>query len=309
MRPMLSDRYTLGIDVGGTHLRLGLTDAKGVLSAYEKHPTALLGNDPTETLFRIISDYICRNGMEKRLLSVCIGFPATVDKKRKTVLNAPNVPGLDGVPVGCILSRRLGLPVHIERDVNLLLLNDIKRLGIDARDVIACYVGTGLGNAIMLNGELFVGHSGVAGELGHIPFGDGDAPCGCGNEGCAEGLVAGRYLAELAKGAFSPTPVGELFAVHRDSPLLQAYVERLGRVIATEINILDPEILLLGGGVINMTAFPRSALEQSIRAHTRKPFPNNTLRILYAEDPDGNGGVCGAGALAWRYVNNENCHR
>ena len=306
---MSSDRRALGIDVGGTHLRLGLIAENGVLSAYEKHATATLGDAPVEALAALITDYICRNGMEKRIAAVCIGFPATVDKRRETVLSAPNVRGLDGVPVGRLLSEQLGLPVYIERDVNLLLLNDMRRLRVAAQDVVACYVGTGLGNAILLGGRLFVGNSGVAGELGHIPYGDGSTPCGCGNEGCAEGLVAGRYLAALADGPLSPTPVGDLFAVHGGHPLLQTYVERLARVIATEINILDPEVLLLGGGVIHMPAFPRATLEGAIRAHTRKPLPNDTLRILYAEDTDGNGGVLGAGILAWRYVSTEDSHR
>ena len=309
MIPMSSDRYTLGVDVGGTHLRLGLTTQDGDFIAYEKHATAALDDTPTESLFTLISDYICRNGAKKRVAAVCIGFPATVDKKRETVLNAPNVHGLDGIPVGRILSERLGIPVFIERDVNLLLLNDQKRMGITARDVIACYVGTGLGNAILLNGELFLGNSGVAGELGHVPFGDVVTPCGCGNVGCAEGLVAGRYLAELAKGPLAPTPVSELFAVHGKSRLLQEYIERLARVIAAEVNILDPGVLLLGGGVINMTAFPRKTLETAIRAHTRKPLPNDALQILYAEDADGRGGAIGAGILAWRYVKNEDSHR
>ena len=306
---MSSERCALGIDVGGTHVRMGVLDEAGVFFAYEKHSSARLGPDPIQGLEVLISDYICRNGMEKQVCAVCIGLPATVDKKRERVLSAPNLRGLDGLPVGKLLSERLGLPVYLERDVNLLLLHDLQRMQITARDVIACYVGTGIGNAIMLDGKLHVGHNGVAGELGHVPFGDENGPCGCGNNGCAEPLAGGLYLAGLCREAFPDTPVAELFTRHAGHPLLARFIERLGRVIATEINILDPEVLLLGGGVIDMAEFPRAALESSIRAHTRKPLPHDTLRILYAEGDDGRGGAVGAGILAGRSLKHENCHR
>lgn len=298
MSLMLSDSYTLGIDIGGTHFRLGLVSEAGELFALEKRSTeTLTGGAPTARLGDAILDYMCRNGVEKRVVSVCIGFPATVDKARVTVLSAPNVQGFDGVPVGKLLSERLSMPVYIERDVNLLLLEDLQHLDVQSSDVIACYVGTGIGNAILLGGQLLVGHNGVAGELGHIPFGDADAPCGCGNSGCAEPLAGGVYLARLCRETFCDTPIAELFLRHRAHPLLAAYMERLGRVIATEVNLIDPEVVLLGGGVIEMQGFPKGKLEQSILAHARKPFPHDHLKIRYSVARNG---VLGAGILAWR---------
>ncbi len=295
---MLSERLALGIDIGGTHFRMGLVDQSGGLSCFEKRSTeTLAGEDPTALLGDAILDYMCRNGVEKRVFSVCIGFPATVDKARETVLSAPNVRGFDGVPVGRLLAKRLSLPVRIERDVNLLLLDDLKKLDMQSEDVIAVYVGTGIGNAILLDGRLLVGHNGVAGELGHIPFGDAAGPCGCGNTGCAEPLAGGLYLARLCHEHFVSTPVEELFARHGEHPLLVQYIERLGRIIATEVNLIDPEVVLLGGGVVAMKGFPRERLEQSIFAHARKPFPHDHLKIRYSAADHG---VVGAGILAWR---------
>ena len=297
---MLSNRYALGIDIGGTHFRMGLVAEDGTLFAFEKRATETLsGDDPTALLGDAILDYICRNGVGNRVASICIGFPATVDKARETVLSAPNVRGFDGVAVGKLLSARLGLPVLIERDVNLLLLDDMQRLALQSKDVVAVYVGTGIGNAILLDGHLLVGHNGVAGELGHIPYGDTQTVCGCGNEGCAEALAGGLYLARLCREQFSGEPVEALFSRHGDHPLLREYVERLGRVIATEINLLDPEAVVLGGGVIAMADFPKKALESSIFAHVRKPFPHDNLKIRYSAAEHG---VIGAGILAWRRI-------
>ena len=155
----------------------------------------------------------------------------------------------------------------------------------------------------MIDGRVIVGHNGVAGEIGHIPFGDSGQMCGCGNEGCAEPLAGGLFLARLVRDVFAPTPVEQLFSKHGDSPEIEQYIERLGRVIATEVNIVDPEVVLLGGGVVQMADFPRERLEKSILAHTRKPLPHDNLRMVYSDAKDGDGGVLGAGIFAWRKIN------
>ena len=295
---MLSDKYTLGIDIGGTNLRMGLVDVNGGVEAFWKCPSdRVSGEGAVFRLSDMIGDYMKRNGTPR---AICIGFPATVDKAKTTVLNAPNIKGFDGVPVGEILSSRFGLPVYIEKDVNLLLLCDMKRLGLVCGDVVACYIGTGIGNAIMIDGKTVSGASGAAGELGHIPFGDSGEICGCENAGCAETVAGGVYLARICEERFPGTDIGELFSQHGDHPLLCEYTERLARVIAAEVNILDPEVLLLGGGVIEMKDFPKKTLEEKILSHTRKPMPYGNLKILYSPVGDGTNGVVGAGLYAGR---------
>lgn len=296
---MSSDKYTLGIDIGGTNLRIGLVSKDGRLTAFEKRPSSeISGDNAAEKLGDAIADYIVRTGVH--IDAVCIGFPATVDKARTTVLNAPNIKGFDGVAVGSLLTERLNLPVYIEKDVNLLLTGDLDALGCAADDVVACYIGTGIGNAIMIGGRLVIGANGVAGELGHIPFGDSTDVCGCGNIGCAEALCGGVNLARLREESFPETEMSELFCAYDGHPALDAYIERLARVIAAEINIIDPELLLLGGGVIEMKAFPKKKLEAAILSHTRKPLPHDNLKIVYSPSGDGTNGVIGAGLLAWR---------
>jgi len=298
---MLSESYAIGIDIGGTNFRIGLVDTDGNLSGYEKHSVSTLaGEHAVLRLCSAVSDYISRHGVGRKIAAVCAGFPAILDKKRETVLNAPNVDGFNGVAVRRILEEHLLLPAFIEKDVNLLLINDLKQLHIDSGDIVACYIGTGIGNAIMVDGHLLSGHNGVAGELGHIPFGDSEQLCGCGNRGCTEPLSGGRYLTHLSDTLFPHTPVSRLFAEYGDHPELCRYLERLGRVIAAEINILDPEVLLLGGGVIDMEAFPHECLVSAVLAHTRRPLPHDHLKIHFSNTSDGTGGVAGAGIFAWR---------
>lgn len=297
---MSSDGYTLGVDIGGTNIRLGLVSLGGEIKSLERYSSGeVSGDEAVLKLGALLEDYINRNGTPE---AACIGFPATVDKGRETVLNAPNLQGFDGVPVGRELTERLGFPVFIEKDVNLLLMGDMSKLELTASDVVACYVGTGIGNAIMIGGQLVTGANGVAGELGHIPFGDCDKICGCGNVGCAEAFCGGGYLAELGTARFSGTEMRELFVRHGDDPLLSEYTERLGRVIAAEVNIIDPEILLLGGGVIEMREFPRERLAEVILSHTRRPLPHDNLKIVYSPVGNGTNGVLGAGLQAWRKI-------
>ena len=300
---MSSDKYTLGVDIGGTNLRMGLVSCDGELFAFEKQKSETVAGDNAVLLLgNCIEDYISRHNVRDRVEAACIGFPATVNKARTTVLNAPNIKGFDGVPVGMILRERLGIPVYIEKDVNLLLIGDMLALATDALNVVACYIGTGIGNAIMIDGNIITGANGVAGELGHIPFGDSKDICGCGNIGCAEAVAGGVYLAKLREQEFTGTEMDELFAVHGGHPQLTEYTERLARIIAAEVNIIDPELLLLGGGVVEMKSFPKESFEAEIMSHVRRPLPYSNLKIVYSPTDDGTNGVIGAGLSAWRKI-------
>ena len=136
-----------------------------------------------------------------------MGFPATVDRTRRKVLSAPNIPGLpDDLPICQILEEALGLPVFLERDVNLLLAYDLQDLKLPRNDtIIGVYFGTGIGNSIYIGGRFHNGANGVAGELGHIPRLGQETLCGCGNACCIEPLGGGRRLSQLCETEFAGT--------------------------------------------------------------------------------------------------------
>jgi ribose 5-phosphate isomerase B len=162
------------------------------------------------------------------------------------------------------------------------------------------YAGTGLGNAICIDGKILTGNNGVAGELGHIPVLDNENICECGNKGCVEPIVGGKYLDALHS-EFSDTPADKIFVAQGNHPLLMQYVRRLAAVVATEVNILDPATVILGGGVISMEGFPVEKLTENIKAYARKPLPSENLRFIISPNT-GENGVIGAGICAWEQL-------
>lgn len=289
--------YLIGLDIGGTNVRIGLVDASVGLHHFEIQKSEdLLDQDPVKKLAGFIQDYYQRCGVNQdQILGVCLGFPSTIDKKREVILSTPNIRGLDNIPLVKELGQLLGLPIFLERDVNLLLRYDIYYNQIDpGSTVLGFYLGTGFGNAIYQNGRIMTGKNGVAGELGHIPQMGDHGICTCGNEGCIENFASGKYLQTLRDQEFPDTPIQDLFVAHGDHPKMQEFVEALSIPVATEVNIFDPDHIIIGGGLLLMEGFPVEILEERILHHTRKPYPAENLSIFYARSNQENG-VIGAG--------------
>jgi len=289
------------LDIGGTNCRLGLVDREGTLREPQILSTEALAQQGfVPALRESLEDYAARHRDTYALRAVSMGFPATVDRSRRKVLSAPNIPGLaDNLPICDILEEALGHPVFLERDVNLLLAYDLQDLKLPRNDtIIGVYFGTGIGNSIYIGGRFLAGANGVAGELGHIPRLGQQTLCGCGNESCIEPLGGGRRLSQLCETEFSDTPIKEIYLRHSSSELVRQQVEVMAAAVATEVNILDPDHVVLGGGLLQMEGFPLSYFEERIRFHTRKPYPLNSLRLLYAR-PNQENGIIGAGLHGW----------
>ncbi len=294
--------YRMGLDIGGTNIRIAISEARGAARQYRKLPRerVLTGEDSMQRLAGFLKEYMQEYKDGQLPEAVVIGFPATVDAARRVILQAPNIPGLDGLPVVEELEALLGIPVYIEKDVNLLFYSDMEDLGLPPEGIgIGIYVGTGIGNAIFYNGMPLPGKHGVSGELGHIPRADSKRRCGCGNLGCSECYGSGRRLAEIQKEQFPDTPIQELFTRHAAEPVLKEFIEEIACTAAAEINILDPEYIVLGGGVLNMQDFPLEELKKAIYQHARKPYPAEGLCFYHSKDAEENG-VRGALALGWR---------
>lgn len=283
--------YIVGIDIGGTNFRIGAVgQGEKKANFLRKVPVknVFCSEEPMKDLALCLKEYrefLGKNGMQ--ISAVSIGFPATLDKERKIVLQAPNIPFMENMPVVQEVSRELCLPVFIEKDVNLALCYDGMKYGVsDSEVLIGCYFGTGIGNAISINGKFLSGKNGAAGELGHIPVDGNHSLCGCGNRGCMENIAGGKYLSHLCQTEYLNTKVGELFHVHGMDSVLRKFVDRMAMTVAAEINILDPDYVLIGGGVPNMKEFPLEYLEQKIREHVRKPYPERNLKLIFAEDEE-----------------------
>lgn len=295
-----SDNYTIGIDIGGTNFRIGLVSEKGEIHSFEKKSSNMFdGGDVVETLKTELTEYIAKNGSNKRIKAAAIGIPSIVSKDKKTIYSTPNLKGFDNIYFGDRLSNAIGFPVFIDRDVNFLLQNDVKKLALDTENKIICgfYVGTGYGNAILMNGKFLAGKNGAAGELGHIPLYGIEEECNCKNPGCSEVRCSGKRLEYLVKKHFPDTAIGDVFREHRENPVLLDYVRDLALPAATEINILDPDYIILAGGVLYMDCFPKDILVDEIHRRTRKPYPERTLDIRFSEHTQ-QSGVYGSGCFA-----------
>lgn len=303
----LSDSVVAGFDIGGTNLRAGMVDRDRNITHFALGSSRELLTDrgSADRLVRYIVTYIDETGLTPE--AIAVGFPSTVDRTRRIVLSTSNVPGLDELPFADLLEKATGVPTFLNRDTNLHLLNDIAVLGLEDQNiVIGCYPGTGFGSGLWIGGRLHVGRTGAEGELGHMPVKGEERVCGCGNQGCVETIASGIYLEHLLRQHFPGTPIGEAFSRHGDSDPLRGFVDNLSLPIATGINILDPDAVIVGGGVIAMPDFPRTLLEERVRHHTRKPEPERSLRLVFAE-PRQDNAVMGAGIYGFHELKEKQC--
>lgn len=295
----------LGMDIGGTNIRSGFVDPSQVLAHFSIESSgAIMGQNGPEKLAQYIKELIDAKGITPEAVSV--GFPSALDKSRRVLLSTPNVEGFDNVPIVDVLEKALGLPVYANRDVNMLYYHDRSLFHLEQENVvIGCYIGTGVGNVVAISGEPLIGRNGVAAELGHIPMLDMPAKCPCGNVGCIEMYGSGKHLREIHDNYYQDTPMDDLFVHHHSTEVLQTFIDYVAIAIATEINILDPDYVILGGGVINMKGFPRKDLEGRILTRARKPYPAGNLRFLYADNGQENG-VIGAGIYGYEQMKKGN---
>lgn len=291
-------RYVIGIDIGGTNLRIGTVDMSGRLTNFERKSSGFLAaDDAVQNLGTEIKSYIGRCKLEGQVAAVSVGVPSMVSKDKSFIYSTPNLKGLENIDLGNLLKASLGIPVFVDRDVNYLLVNDIKTHSLDPnreKTILGFYLGTGFGNAVYINGQLHVGKNGVAGELGHIPMYGINEACTCGNIGCSETRCSGRYLRHLTDTCFPGTDISEVFVKHAEDPVIQDYVDTLAVPMAAEINILDPDYVIMAGGVMVMKGFPMERLIRAVKERARKPFPSDNLEFIFPKHSQDSGVIGGA---------------
>ena len=291
----------LGIDIGGTHIRLGLvTEDYEVLGFHkEKSQPVLETSDPLGKLETLVKDFVKANNAQVKAAS--IGFPSTIDAARKVVVSTPNIKSLQNLKVVEDLGARLKVPVFINRDVNYILLSDLEDLKerMTPRNVCGFYIGTGLGNTIMIEGRLLIGKHGTAAELGHLHVPGFTGKCGCGGEGCIELLAGGLALAKIREEYYPDTAIEEIFTLYRNTKPLKEYIKNLASAVASEIVIIDPDVSIFGGGVVQMKDFPKEDFENCIYSYARRPCPQGSLKFIYVKDSQ-ESGVRGAGIYAYK---------
>ncbi|AHG19523.1 sugar kinase [Chania multitudinisentens RB-25] len=287
----------LGIDIGGTSTRLLMMDDQHQWLGFHKIATSSWSqaNNALPTLATLIQSVL----ENQQVNGVMIGLPGILSRDRQQVLSLPFIQALDNQPAAQLLTEMIGIPVAMDKDVNHLMLWDLMQLEHLPQNAVGLYLGTGMGNSLWLNGHFYYGAYGGAGELGHIPLvgstsADREHLCPCGNFGCAETTTSGHWLSNWAHLNVPDTPMSQLFTQHHNHPELKDFIKRLAKIAATEMNILDPECLILGGGVLSMIDFPLASLREQIVQHLRPPVTRNGLKIIFSDSTDHTGcrGAC-----------------
>ena len=273
----------IGLDMGGTNLRMGLV-REGKLIRGEVYPTleTFAEGDEIARLSALIEAFHVGEAID----AVSVGFPSAIGADGKTVLNAPNIIKKDGSHafsgrnVADPLSSLLRIPVLVNKDANLLLHFDAHQAGADGV-LVGCYIGTGFGSAVMIDGKLVKGKHSSAMEAGHIPFFRGDRPCGCGNIGCAECYSAGRAAKAMLDTHYPGLTFAQVFHDHVDDQPVADLIEGIAVTVATLVNLFDPHMLFLGGGVLS-EEFPKELLTAAILKHCLAPYPRDGLNMRFS---------------------------
>lgn len=293
--------YVLGIDIGGTNFRIGLVSQNYEVEEFQIKPILeLQKGDFIDNLLKYIKFYT--DLYREKIKAIGIGFPSIVSKDKKYVYSTPNIKNLDNINVTDTLEKKLDIPVYINKDVNFLMLKDVKENNIENDKIaIGLYIGTGFGNAIYINGKIIEGKHGVAGELGHIPVLGSNEVCACGNTGCIEAHASGKALKKICEENFRETDIDNIFSEHRDTKIMEDFIDTLSIPIVTEINILDPDYIIIAGGVPIMKDFPMDKLKKSIYKRARKPYPAEDLNIIVSNH-DQKSGILGAAYYIRSYM-------
>ncbi|VEU82276.1 allose kinase [Acholeplasma hippikon] len=290
------EKYYIGIDVGGTNVRMGLVDEKNNILFEEKHKSQPIAHKLDE----VVKDFVNKYKNDYHIVAISMGFPGLVDQETRAVIDTPNIRALEGNYL-MKLEQELNIPIILGNDVNYLLMYDAEYFNINPKQsVLGFYLGTGFGNAIRIKDELYQGDNGAAGEIGHVPqylnginYND--------KQSDLESYVSGFKLVEIHKKHFNQTPFERLFIDHFDSKEIQDYLHLLGFYIAAEITILDIATIILGGGVIMSEQFPREYLEKIVKRNLHAKVTVDKLKFYYAES-QANSGILGATIYAKNYL-------
>lgn len=280
-------RSIVAVDVGGTWLRIAAVGGTGQVRGLQRMPSRSLLGQPKPEAFvgELCGRLLTELGQsdDGEAAGIVVGLPAVVDRNRGIALSSPNLRVLEGRPFKAYIESRLGLPVLVERDVNLALLGEHAFGAAKGYNyVVGIFIGTGLGCAIMHGGDLLVGAHGSAGELGHIPVRDEEGErCGCGLQGCIELYGSGAFLTRALQRLGRQVDLPEVFGAAERNASLQKVSEEFIRnaslAITVAVTLLDPELVVLGGGVTEMKEFPFDRLVAAIRARLRPPVLPETV--------------------------------
>ena len=317
-----TDLY-IGVDLGGTKILAGVFSSQLRLLQTAKLSTkAERGfSAVVDRIDRCVRDAVDEADMNlKQVRAVGIGAPGAINPENGEVIFAPNLDWKDA-PLKKELEKRLDIPVFVENDCNACALGvyEVELKG-KPRQMLGIFLGTGIGGGLIIDGELYRGFNGTAGELGHMVLQVGGPKCGCGNNGCFEALASRTaifrdiqqrvkegqktVLTEWMGGDLSEVRSGDLRkAIRKGDKLVEKVVEDAaeftGIAVSNLINLFNPQVVVLGGGVIDALEDEMMAIIVETAMDSAMPGTTKGIEII-ASDLGDNAGITGGAVLARR---------
>jgi glucokinase len=266
-----TEKYAVGVDLGGTNIKIGIVSDKGKLvksisikTEADCGPKTVIAN-----IIKGIETILIKNKL--KIQGIGIGCPGVVSIKKGIVENAPNLPGWKNVKLGPIIKEKFGYKVHLENDANAAAIGELMfGAGKKFDSFVMVTLGTGVGGGIVFNKKIFRGEFGAAGEIGHISIDVNGPKCNCGSTGCIEAYAGNSYLKGQIRSELKDFPDSKVWQLIENdltkvSPrIIQAasekkdayakfVVERMGKqlgaALASLSNLLDISTFIIGGGV------------------------------------------------------------
>lgn len=306
-------RYAIAVDLGGTNVRVGVVSSQGKLIKQLKYPiprrrskTTLL--DHMGEMIQVLLEW--SRSKKIRIAGIGLACPGVLSIQKGIIFQSPNIPEWKNVPIQKHFQKRFGLPVFLENDANAAALGEAwAGAGKKTHSAICVTLGTGVGGGIILNDKIWHGANESAGEIGHMVVRDDGRKCKCGNWGCLEVYASATAIVRQAKEALKQfkgksllrelngLTSQKIFAAARKGDKLALKVTRfaaemLGTGLASLVHVINPEIIIIGGGVSENGAL----LFKPVRTMVKKRcFPQavRTLKIVPAQLGD-QAGMIGA---------------
>ncbi len=313
-----SDVY-VGVDIGGTKLSTAVVSVRGEVFHSERRHTepGWTARENLKALDEMVAGALEASGGPEKVRGLGVGFGGPVDFEAGRVMRSHHVPGWEGCPLRDHFLERLPVPCVVDNDANAGGLGEARfGAGRGAQSVLYVNIGTGIGGAVIIRGEVVRGANSAAGEIGHCVIVPGGPVCTCGQRGCLEALCSGRSIARRATEAAEADPArgkhlergpeGTISAeavfaaaVKGDAlarEIVRETVDYLALGIAAAGNVLDPEVIVLGGGVPSVGEVLLGPLREAVRALSTEARARNLRLEGAALKYDA--GVIGAAALA-----------
>jgi len=315
----MAKKYNIGVDIGGTNVKIALVDEKGIIAYSNSVPTrAEMGYEYTiQNIINTIKESLKESNNDiANVGGIGFGLPGQIDSMNGIVRLLPNIPGWVEVPLAKIVQSEFNVPVKLDNDVRVATLGELNfGAGKGCQNLVCITVGTGVGSGIVLNGQLVRGASMTAGELGHVIVEkDNGQICGCGARGCLEAYASGPSVVKMAKDYIAggkSTKFKEIAQGNEITPFMVYEAAKQGDAVAKQIfnivgeylgvalvsvvNLLNPEKIIVGGGVGQAGDLILNPVREAIQ---RRCIPTSAAAVEVVQAQLGeSAGVVGASIL------------